>query len=138
MQAELLKLNMERLSQAQHKGFRSTIVGHVGDALCGAHRRDQQHPTASALCQPPTEVIGQIKMGDDVEAHNAEQRIPFERQELAGDAGAGVGDQQANVKIIGRCLNRFEKVLRGEVYTYSSIVNAELVLELMAKFFQQR
>src|SRR6266516_3607443 len=116
---------MQGLPQAQHKGFSSTIVRHVGDALSGAHRRDQEHPTASARCQSLTEVMGQVKMGDDVEAHDAEQHTPFEGQELTGDASARVGDQEANVKITGSCLNLFENVILGEVYPYSSIVNAE-------------
>src|SRR5262249_9138797 len=105
---------------------------HVRDTLSGAHRRDQEHPTASARCQPLTEVMGQIKMGDDVEPHDAEQRTSFEGQELAGDASAGVGDQQADVKIMGCGVDRFEKVLFGEVYAYSTILNAKFALELMA------
>src|SRR5215210_4986996 len=123
MQPELLELNVQRLAEAQHKGFGSTIVGHVGDTLSGAHRRDQEYPTAPARCQSLTEVMGQVKMGDDVEAHDAEQRTPFEGQELAGDASAGVGDQQANVKITSRFCERFEKVILGEVYPYGSILN---------------
>src|SRR5262245_38860504 len=138
MQPELLEFYMERLAQAQHKGFGSTIVGQIGDAFSGAHRRDQKHPTASARCQSLTKVMGQVKVGDDVEAHDAEQRSPFVSQELAGDASAGVGDQQADVKIMGRCLYLFEKAILTEVYPYNTIFNAEFSLKLTAQLFQQR
>src|SRR4051794_2618353 len=82
--------------------------------------------------------MGQVKVGDDVEAHDAEQRTPFQGQELTGDASASVGDQQADVKIMGRCLNLFEKVVLGKVYPYSTALNAEFMLELTAQLFQQR
>src|SRR5579859_3460720 len=138
MQPELLEFHMERLSKAQHKGFRSTIVRHVGDALSGTQRRDQQHATAPALCQSLAKVMRQIKMGDNIEAHDAEQRTSFERQELARDASPGVRDQQADVKIIGCGRDRCEKAILTEVYPDSTILNAEFSRELMAQLFQQK
>jgi hypothetical protein len=97
----------------------------------------QQHSAASALCQALTEVVRQIQMRQDVESHHRVQCTALDGQEGARNDSARVGDQQANVKILGSLLNGCEKALLAEVYPNGSIVHPEFMCKLAPQCFQE-
>ena len=96
---------VQRLAEIEHIGFRRAVVGHVRQSVGGAECRDQQHGAATALDEPAAKAMDEFEMGGAVEGETTMEVREVLIQEPARAGGAGVGDQQPDIKT-GCCGNK--------------------------------
>ena len=76
-------------------------------------------------------------MRERIEPQECRHLVPIPRQELAGIAGAGIGDGESDVEVVCDGGELLDKTLLGEIGGDDAMLDAEILGELGPRLLEQ-
>src|ERR1700738_1211670 len=111
----MFELIVKRLAKGVYIRLRGSVIRHTGNAVFRTHCPREDDSAPAPLGEFRAEMVSNIQMGHRAAPPRLLKQLTIELQELARIAGAGIGDDKADVEITrGICKHR-EEVRLGKV-----------------------
>src|SRR5258708_32233094 len=82
-------------------------------------------------------MVGDVEMRRRTDPQGRSMQLPIKLQELAGISGAGIGDDKADVEIVGGFRKLVETTLLRQILYHVAVLHVEAIPEALSHFIQQ-
>src|SRR6266404_5646922 len=123
-------------STAVHIRLRGSVICHTGNAGFRTHCPREHQAAPPPLDQFRAEMVGDVQMRHRTDPQGRSMQLPIKLQELAGISGAGIGDDKADVEIVGGFRKLVEKTLLRQIRHHVAVLNVKAFREALPHFVE--
>ena len=104
---------MKRFAQAVYIRLRASVIRQTGNAVFRTQRPHEDDSAPAPRGEFRAEMVGDVQMSHCAKSHGLPEQLLIMLQEFAGISGAGIGDDKADVEIVGGGGESLDETLLG-------------------------
>src|SRR6267154_4985694 len=131
------ELIVKRLAKAVYIRLRGSVICHTGNAGFRTHCPREDDSAPAPLGEFRAEMVGDVQMSHRTKPHGLPEQLSIMLQEFAGISGAGIGDDKADVEIVGGGGELPDEILLRDIKHDDSMLHAVTLAKFSARLLKQ-